>query len=40
MKLNEALEIAKRFPQELKAYPRGSFEEQLAEFIIKEKLEK
>lgn len=37
-KKEQALEIAKKFPEILKAYPRGIFEEQLAEFIIKEGL--
>lgn len=40
-KLKEkARDIAKRYPESLKAYPRGNFEEQLAEFLIKEGLVK
>ena len=38
-KKKEALEIAKRFPLQIKIIPRASFEEQLANFIVKEKLE-
>ena len=30
----EMLEIAKTYPQSIKAYPRGAFEEQLAEFLV------
>ncbi len=40
MKKADAIEIAKRFPRSIQVIPREYFEEQLAEFIIKEKLEK
>jgi len=39
MRKEEALKIAKRFPEAINAFPRSNFEEQLANFILKEKLE-
>lgn len=35
MKREEILKIAKEYPEELKAYPRGMFIEQLTDFLIK-----
>lgn len=40
MKKEEALEIAKKFPEKVKIVPRAGFEDQLAEFIVKQNLKK
>ena len=39
MEKKKALEIAKKYPEAIKCCPRAAFLEQLADFLIKEKLE-
>lgn len=40
MKKETALELAKKYPNEIYLIPREKFEDQLANFIVKQKLKR